>query len=85
MYAEFRTGKFRPGIAFTTALISFIYQKTAAKSDAGIKDAFEEMEHEFPLETFRPRKQGRFPFNENVKFEFRQLPVANGTAFSKLF
>ena len=54
------------------------------KSDAGIKDAFEEIEHEFPLETFRPRKQGRFPFNQNVRFEFRQLPVANGTAFSKI-
>ena len=30
-YAKFSSGKFRPGIAFTTALISYIYRKTAAK------------------------------------------------------
>ena len=30
-HAKFSTGKFRPGIAFTTALISYIYRKTAAK------------------------------------------------------
>ena len=43
------------------------------------------MEHEFTFETFRPRKQGRFPFNQNVRFEFRQLLVANGKAFSQNF
>ena len=59
--------------------------KRPQKSDAGIKDAFEEMEHEFPFETFRPRKQGRFPINQNVRFEFRQHPLANGTTFSKIF
>ena len=42
------------------------------------------MEQEFPLETFRPRKQGRFPFNQNVRFELRQIPVANETALSKI-
>ena len=59
--------------------------KRPQKSDAGIKDAFEEMEQEFPFETFRPRKQGRFPINQNVLFEFRQHPLANGTTFSKIF
>ena len=59
--------------------------KRPQKSDAGIKDAFEEMEHEFPFETFRPRKQGRFPINQNVRFKFRQHPLANGTTFSKIF
>ena len=33
-----------------------------------IKDAV--MEHEIPFGTFRPGKHGRFPFNQNFRFEF---------------
>ena len=38
------------------------------------------MEHEFPgKQDYR-----RFRFNQNVWFDFQQVPVANGTAFSKI-
>ena len=39
--------------------ISSIYRKT--RPETGIKDGFEEMEHEFPFGTFRPEKTG-LPF-----------------------
>ena len=56
-----RLGKFRPGIALTICANQFHLRKTAAKQPAnaetGIKDGFEEMEHQLPFGTFRPGKQ----------------------------
>ena len=45
-YAKFRTGKFRPGIAFT------MYESVRKT-----KDGFEVMEHGFLFGIFRPEKQ----------------------------
>ena len=53
LYAEFRTGKFCPGIAFTICKNQF----HLPKNDRGIKDGSEEMEHKFPLGTFRQEEQ----------------------------
>ena len=39
------------------AKISFIYRKRLGRRDTGIKDSFEEVEHEFPFGTFRPQKK----------------------------
>ena len=50
---EIRTGKFRPGIAFTICTSQFRPQRRKT----GIKDGFEEMEHEFLFGIFRPEKQ----------------------------
>ena len=36
--------------------ISFIYRKRPRRRETGIKGSFEEMEQEFPFETFRPEK-----------------------------
>ena len=52
-YAKFRTGKFCPGIVFTICTNQF----HLPKNDRGIKDGSEEMEHKFPLGTFRQEKQ----------------------------
>ena len=43
---KFRTGKFR--LPFVE--ISSIYQKTTERPETGIKNGFEEIEHNFPLE-----------------------------------
>ena len=53
LYAKFRTGKFCPGIAFTICKNQF----HLPKNDRGIKDGSEEMEHKFPLGTFRQEEQ----------------------------
>ena len=37
--------------------ISFIYRKRPRRRETGIKDSFEEMEHEFPFGIFRAEKQ----------------------------
>ena len=71
-YAKFRTGKFHPGVAFTTWTKHFHYQKTAAKPEIGIKDGFEDMEHEFPFGAFWPEKicsvaPGNFPLGRPKK------------------
>ena len=56
-YAKYRTGKFWLGIAFTICtnqlnhLLKIIY---IPFTGIGIKDGFEEMQHEFTLGTFRP-------------------------------
>ena len=39
------------------AKISFIYRKRLGRRATGIKDSFEEVEHEFPFGTFRPQKK----------------------------
>ena len=55
-YANFRTGKFRPGIDVYRLYesVPFIGKRPL---ETGIKDGFEEAEHEFPFEIFRPKKQ----------------------------
>ena len=53
LYAEFRTGKFCPGIAFTICTNQF----HLPKNDRDIKYGSEEMEHKFPLGTFRQEEQ----------------------------
>ena len=55
-FAEFRTGKFRPGIAITISTIS-TDQLRPRRPETGIKDGFEEMDHEFPFGIFHPDKQ----------------------------
>ena len=60
--AKFRTGKFRPEIAFTICTISAIYRKKRPRRpETGFKDGFEEREHEFPIGIFLPEKTG-LPF-----------------------
>ena len=56
---KFRTGKFSPGIAFTIILYKSVpfTKKWLRKPETGIKDGFEEMQHELPLRTFCPEKQ----------------------------
>ena len=57
-YANFRSGKFRPGIAFTILYKSVSFsEKRSRRPKTGIKFGFEEMEHEFPLGLFRAEKQ----------------------------
>ena len=64
---KFTTGQFRSASRFPFLQISSIYQKTTAKAwnqercpfslaEIGIKDGFEEMEHEFPFAMLRPEK-----------------------------
>ena len=50
-FEKFRTGKFRPGIAFTICSNQFHLPE----------NGFEEMEHEFPFVIFCPAKKG-LPF-----------------------
>ena len=55
-YAKFRTGKFRPGVAFTICTNQF----HLSRPETGIKDGFDgfqEMEHKFLLAIFCPEKQ----------------------------
>ena len=57
-YAKFRTGKFRPGIAVTICTNRFnLPKKRPRRPEPGIKDGFEEMDHEFPFGIFRPEKK----------------------------
>ena len=59
-HGKFRTSKFRPEIAFTICKNQFYLPKTMAQArqwyEAGIKNDFEEMEHEFAFGIFRPEK-----------------------------
>lgn len=50
VWAKFRTGKFRSGIAFINCT-------NRLKPEAGIKDGFETTELEFPFGTLCPEKQ----------------------------
>ena len=60
-----RIAKFRPGIAFTICTKQFLFPKknNRERPETGIKDGFEEMEHEFPLGLFRSEKN-RSTFSE---------------------
>ena len=59
-----RIAKFRPGIAFIFVQNSSFFQKNnRERPETGIKDGFEEMEHEFPLGLFRSEKTG-VPFQK---------------------
>ena len=54
-YAKLRTDKFRPGIAFTLCTNQVLFTgKRPRRLETGIKDGFEEMEHEFLFGIFRP-------------------------------
>ena len=53
-YAKYRTGKFRPKSHLPFVRVSFIYRKATAKAWNWYQRWFEEMEHEFPFEIFRP-------------------------------
>ena len=64
---KLRTGQFGSASRLPFLQISSIYQKTTAKAwnqercpfslaEIGIKDGFEEMEHEFPFAMLRPEK-----------------------------
>ena len=86
-FAKFRTGKFRPlnrvyhqyhwnkSVPFT--------EKRPRRPETGIKDGFEEMEHEFPFGIFHPEKQdyllrrsvdlGNFPSENTQKVVFHLL------------
>ena len=57
-YAKFRTGEFRPGIVRVYHLYKSVpfTEKRPRRSETGIKDGLEEMEHEFPLENFVQNK-----------------------------
>ena len=46
------------------AKISFIYRKRLGRRATGIKDSFEEVEHEFPFGTFRPQKKKRITLSD---------------------
>lgn len=50
-----RTGKFRPESRLPILQISFIYRKTA-ELNRYQTDGFQEVEHEFPIGTFRSKK-----------------------------
>ena len=60
-----RIAKFRPGIAFTICTKQFLFPKknNRERPETGIKDGFEEMEHEFPLGLFCSEKTG-VPFQK---------------------
>ena len=47
--------------------------KRPQKSDAGIKDAFEEMEHEFPFETFDRENRGAFQSTKTSGLNFGNI------------
>ena len=76
-FAKFRTGEFRPGIAITISTIS-TDQLRPRRPETGIKDGFEEMDHESPFGIFHPDKQdylfrcfvapGNFPLGEPKKW-----------------
>ena len=55
-----RLVNFVPEQRLPFAKISFIYRKRLGRRATGIKDSFEEVEHEFPFGTFRGT-QRRFP------------------------
>ena len=57
MVRKFRTGKCRPGIAFVQIKLP---KKRPRRPEPGIKDGFEEIEHEFPLGIFRPENRTTF-------------------------
>ena len=52
-----RLVNFVPEQRLPFANISFIYRKRLGRRETGIKDSFEEVEHEFPFGTFRPQKK----------------------------
>ena len=52
-----RLVNFVPEQRLPFAKISFIYRKRLGRRATGIKDSFEEVEHEFPFGTFRPQKK----------------------------
>ena len=52
-----RLVNFVPEQRLPFAKISFIYRKRLGRRETGIKDSFEEVEHEFPFGTFRPQKK----------------------------
>ena len=54
-YVKFKTGKFRPGIAFIICRNQFHLPKKKPRTETGVKDGFEEIEHEFPFGIFRPK------------------------------
>ena len=56
-FAKFRTGKFRPEIAFTICTNQFHLPENDSEGlKTGIKDGFEKMDHEFPFGIFHPEK-----------------------------
>ena len=83
-YAKFRTGKFRPGIAFTICT-SQLHLLENDREDG-------EMEHEFPFEVFRPKTQdflfrssvapGNFPLERGPK---KSSSIYFSTEFSRIF
>ena len=54
-----RLVNFVPEQRLPFAKISFIYRKRLGRGETGIKDSFEEVEHEFPFGTFRPQKKNQ--------------------------
>jgi len=56
-YAKFKTGKLRPGIAFTISTNQFHLPKNDREGLKLVTYVFEEMENEFPFGIFRPEKQ----------------------------
>ena len=76
-YTKFRTGKFRPGIAVTICTNRLnLPKKRPRRPEPGIKDGFEEMDHEFPFGIFRPEKKKNRTTFSNVPllpFAFARL------------
>ena len=81
-----QSGKFRPRIDFTICTNQFhLPKKRPRRSETGIKDGFEGMEHEFPFGIFHPEKQdylfrfsvapGHFPLGRSKKSCFIYFPT----------
>ena len=82
-YAKFRTGKLRPGIAFTICTNQFHLPKNDSEGLNLVTYVFKEVEHEFPFGIFRPEKQDNLFRNSVALGKF--LPKRPKTIFRKLF
>ena len=60
-------------------------EKRPRKPETGIKDGFEEMEHEFPFGTFRSEKQDYFIRNFPLKRPEKSCSIYSSTGFSGNF
>ena len=76
---------FVPDSRLPFAQISSIYRKRPRKPETGIKDGFEEMEHEFPFGTFRSEKQDYFFRNFPLKRPEKSCSIHSSTGFSGKF
>ena len=85
VYHKFSTGKCRPGIAFTTALIIYIYGKTTAKVWCWYQRCLWRNGAQVSFGNIPTEKTGALSIQpKRPVWIFRQLPVVNGTAFSKI-